>query len=405
MNILRRAQARIGSALIRRSGVGATWLHGLQYLREIPEVFSPYHAMSLPAVGAVVRGISKRVARLPMSVYDIRSDGSEEMVDPTDPEVVLLTKRWSAHTTRTDGLMHFLRSVLLYGRGAVYVERDNGVMPVALHPLNPQMLTRRQIGVTREYHVSLNQNTTQKVSRDDLFFLPFFPPDDGISDRSPLQDHWPAIRAALAAVYFSAYYYQSGATPNLLYTAPEKRPSNFDVKKANHSLWQAENDMRRRKHRSMVAPPGYGAMPVGGNAADAEIETSRLAGFRDVGAIYDVPPMLILQDHSRSTYSNIGEARRDLAETLTGWAGRVQAEISNIMWPAGTREVRFDTSRLALEAFSVRMQAYRNGREGGIITANEARKMEQMDPSEEEGADELMLLPVPSVNINSGVTP
>ena len=397
MNILQRATARIGSALLR-SSVGASWVDRIDMSR-VPESFSARYAMALPAVGAVVRGIAKRVAKLPMHVYDVRRDGSEEMVAPTDEQVMLVTKRWSAHTTRQDGVMHWLRAVLSHGKGAVYVERE-GVKPVGLHPVNPLQVTRQQVGMRRIYSVSLDGMTQREVERDDLLFLPFFPPEDGVTDQSPLAEHWDAIRAALAATVFASHYYGKGAVPGLLYTSEGR--GLRDVKKSTRDMWEVEDEMRRKQRRSMIAPPGYTPHAIGGNAQESDVQGARLWGVQDTARIYDVPAQTIPGDHSRSTYSNYFEARLDLAETLEGWADRIAAEITNIIWPGGTRVVRFDTSRLALERFSIRMQAYRNGREAGVLTANDCRVMEQMEPSEQEGADELLLSPPASVNIQAG---
>ena len=38
--------------------------------------------------------------------------------------------------------------------------------------------------------------------------------------------------------------------------------------------------------------------------------------------------------------------------------------------------------------FSMRMKAYRDGRDAGVLTANDCRTLEDMEPSEQDGADE-----------------
>ena len=99
----------------------------------------------------------------------------------------------------------------------------------------------------------------------------------------------------------------------------------------------------------------------------------------------------MLQDLSRGTYSNFAQARQGLAETLELWAARLAAEISNVLWPGGSRVVRFDTSLAMREPFALRMQGYRTGIEGRILTPNEARVMEGLPPSEQDGSDDLQL--------------
>ena len=394
MNILQRVAFRMANALAR-SAVGRSWVGNLFRL---PQTYSARHAETLPAVGAAVRGIAKRLAKLPLDCYRVESDGTERLIPPTDPLANLVGRRWSAHTTRQDGLMHFMRSVLLYGAGGVLVERQ-GSTPVALHPVDPNGLRREQVGIMRRYYVCLDGRVQTEVPRDDLIFLPFFPPDDGVTDRSPLATHWEAIRAALAATMFAATYFHRGAIPGLIFLA--KATLGAKISKVNREFWKVEDEMRRKGHRSMVAPPGYTAMNAGSNAADADLRGARELGVQEVARIYDVPPMLILQDHSRSTYSNIQDAREELAETLEGWANRVSAEISNIIWPKGDYLCRLDTTRLALERFSMRMKAYRDGRDAGVLSANDCRTLEDMEPSEQDGADDLLLDGSPGVTIQA----
>ena len=384
---------RLRRLFTRSGGIGRKWLVGHES-GGLPEHFSAYHAAKLPAVGAATRGIAKRVAALPLSVYEVRRDGTEELVDATDPEAHLVTRRWSAHTTRQDGVMHLLRSVLLDGRGAALVQRASPGGPAeALLPLDPAQVQREKVGARRVYRVSFDGVGQVEVERDDLIFLTFFPPADGVSDVSPLSEHWDAIRAALGALVWTGHFFDRGATPKLLYS-PDGDVR--DVGKETRALWRLENEMRLRGHRSMTLPKGYQPVSIGTNALDANVQGSLTFGVQDVARIYEVPPPF-LGDLSRATYSNIQEAREELAETLEGWAGRLAAEISNIMWPLGNRLVRFDTSRLALERYSVRMKAYRDGRQAGVLTPNEARRMEQLPESEQEGADDLTLDAAPTM--------
>lgn len=386
MNILRRAAFRVGLALTRSGVIGSSWLDSIRAMQDVPDRFSPKHAASLPAVGAAVRGISKRVARLPMTVHRMEPDGTLGDIDATSPLAHLVTRRWSTYTTRQDGLMHFMRSVLLYGKGGVWIERTPSGIPVALHPVNPEGLVRTQAGMERLFQIQVGANV-QQVDRQDLIFLPFFPPTDGVTDVSPLAEHWPAIRAALMPTSWASWFFKKGATPTLLYTT---EVGGGDTKRTNRELWEVENIMREKNHRSMVAPGGYKAQDVGSNARDAEVNESREFGVQETSRIYDYPPPF-LQDFSRATYQNIQGAREELAETVTGWTDRVAAEFSNIVWPEGDYAVAFDTSTLGLERFSVRMRAYRDAREAGVLTPNESRRIEGYEDSDQEGANDLLL--------------
>ena len=153
-------------------------------------------------MSAAVDVVSRRLAALPLNVYDVRRDGSEAMVSPTDPEANVLARRWSAHTTALDGIQHFVESVMVDGYGAALVERANGADQyeapqtgrlVAIHPLDPAGVNRHQVGRQLVYNARIH-NSSHRVARDNIFFLPFKRPMDGVTDESPLARHWTAIR-------------------------------------------------------------------------------------------------------------------------------------------------------------------------------------------------------------------
>ena len=379
---------RIAAGVLMGRTKDPTWFNP-SFLRHVPEHFSPVYARKLPAVKAAVAAISWRVAALPLTAYAVDSGGDETAI--VDDETNLVTKRWSAFATRIDGCQRMLASALLHGHGAVYVVRrsPNGP-PESFQPLDPTLIGRFRMDGEVVYRYAGGGSLVPKiVPRDDLFWLPFEPPQDGVTDQSPLREPWPSIRSALAATFWMSGYYDRGATPTTVYSREDGAPSG-KLLDENEALWENEDAMRRHQRRSMTLPPKWQPHQLGGNASDANAENAVNVGVQEVARIYDIPP-LMLQDLSRGTYSNFAQARQGLAETLELWAARLAAEISNVLWPGGSRVVRFDTSLAMREPFALRMQGYRTGIEGRVLTPNEARVMEGLPVSEQEGSDDLQL--------------
>ena len=385
-----------GGALPGGSAQGFTrWLEISRIGSLVPEHYDGDWARKLPAVGAAIDAISWGIATLPFKVYDVNSDGEEEEVPQTDPEAMILTRRWGNFITAMDGVQHFIESCMIDGHGAAYLERPSpGAFPVAIHPLDPGKIKRQLVGDEIEYRAILRGTSYEPVNRDDLFFLPFKRPRNGYSDRSPLARYWPSVRAALAATMFSAWYFDRGALPSTVYSKKDD-DGEIKLKRETSLLWYAEDRMRREGRRSFVIPPGWLAQKLGGNPEESKLDESRTFGVQEIARIYGIPPT-ILMDLSRGTFSNYGQQRFALGETLDRWAMRLCAEFSNLLWPEGNRICRIDTSLAIREPFNLRMQGYRTAVEAGIKTRNEIRIMEGDPPMDQEGADELQ--------INSGPT-
>lgn len=341
-----------------------------------PRMFSVPNAELLPAVPAAVNRIAGRVAALPMTVTE---DG--EPVD--DDEARMVTSRWRSHLPANEGVRYWMRSILLHGYGGVRVERA-GSRLVGLTPLDPLCLHRYRIGGEVKYYYTDTTGRRVDVLRDDLLFMPFVIPDDGYTDRSPLAASWPAVRAGIAAVGYSAEYLQSGASPAQVWKAPRGLAGNLQTE--IDLVHEQEDLMRDSGRRSMVAPPGWEVVFSGASAKDADLTAMRRDAVEEVARIYGLPPIAV-QELSRSTYSNYAAAMRAEAETLVEWADRAAAEMTNILYPLGGRTVSFETKMLGRPPLGERLRGYRTGIASGVMSRNQAREMEGWVPSPQEGMD------------------
>ena len=377
------------TALFGRSS-NATWFNP-DALSLVPRHFSAPLARALPAVKLAIRKISWRVASLPLSVYTISPDGTETQVK--DEETELVTRRWTTFGTRVDGIQKLLASTLLHGYGAVYVQRRAPNGPATgLLSINPADITRHRRGGETVYEYGAPDGLIpRRPLRQDLIWLSFEPPEDGVTDVSPLREAWQSLRAALAAILWMGGYYDRGATPTVVYSREDGEFSGPDqLLDENEALWENEDLMRKHQRRSMTIPPKWRPWQLGGNASDAAAERAVNMGVQEVARIYDVPPLL-LQDLSRATYSNFAQARHGFAEVIELWATRVVDELNNILWPGGTRMLRFDITQAMREPRGMRMLASKTGIDGRVLTPNEARQQEGLPALDQEGADDLQL--------------
>ena len=393
---------------------GSNWLDKIAArLTSVPSHFTAKDAKRLPAVRAAIGAVSKNIAALPMSVYDVRRDGTEEEVSPTDPEVVVVTRRWSAFESANDGIQRIIAASMLRGAGSAWVERGAANRIVSIRPLPGGMVKRVRRGGEIVYELGglasdygLPGNTN-RIPRDDLIYLSFEPPEDGVTDISPLDEAWDSIRSAIAATVFSGWFFERGAVPQV-YVIPGAASKNR-LREQIKAMWRNDDLMRRENRSSTILPPGHDVKSVGSGPRDAGVDAQRLFGIGEVARIYDIPP-IVLHDLSRSTYSNYGQARRAMAGTLEHWARRFSMEISNILWPDGRRVLRFDTSFIDNDEYKRRMEAHKLAIDIGVKTRNQVIEEDGGEPVDEDDPQYEFMSTyneramTSTVNVNQGTT-
>jgi HK97 family phage portal protein len=120
---------------------------------------------------------------------------------------------------------------------------------------------------------------------------------------------------------------------------------------------------------------------------DAQFLGSRTFAIDEIGRWYGVPPHLLGQvDKTTSWGQGIAEQNRGLARyTLTPWTTRIEQRLSRLI--AGSKHVEFDFTAFIAPSPEDEISLLLSQVNGGLITANEARRIRNMPPI--EGGDTL----------------
>ncbi|RAZ82029.1 phage portal protein [Cereibacter johrii] len=141
----------------------------------------------------------------------------------------------------------------------------------------------------------------------------------------------------------------------------------------------------------LVLDGGADWKPFAFSSKDAEFLESRKLTALDICRIFGVPPSAAgITDNA--TYSNIGEESRALVQRcLAPMARRIEQAMNAALLTAEGRRTFFiehDLAGLLRGDLVSRYQAYRVGRDGGWLSPNEIRRMENLP--EIEGGDEYL---------------
>ena len=148
-------------------------------------------------------------------------------------------------------------------------------------------------------------------------------------------------------------------------------------------------------HKVAVLEEGMSYKPISLPPEDSQFLSTREFGVEEICRIFRVPPHMV-QDLKRSTFNNIEHSSLDFVmHTLMPWLTRIeQAIIKDVLVEEEQDSYfpKFNVEGLLRGDYKSRMEGYNIARSGGWMTANDIRRLEDLDPiPEEEGGDLLVI--------------
>ncbi|WP_028748506.1 phage portal protein [Rhizobium mesoamericanum] len=332
--------------------------------------------------------IAENLASVPLAVYRKTDDGGREKA--TDyPLYGVLHDQSSPTLTAFEAREWLLASALTYGNGYAKIERNGRGQVVGLSPLVAGSVTVEKLSTGRlRYKCAKADGSNEVLLQDEVLHIRYRT-KDGILGQSPIQIAAAAFGLALAQQD------QAGAAAENAF-----RPAGALVFPDKLGAGGKEGVIAKFKERFVGALKANEVLVLDGgakfetfqfNSKDSEFLDSRKLSNLDICRVFGVPPSVagITDD---ATYSNIGEESRALVmRCLAPWAKRVEMAMTIQLLSPDARKTLFiehDLNALTRGDLAARYGAYRVGREGGWLSANEIRGFENM--SKIDGGDEFV---------------
>lgn len=328
-------------------------------------------ALEVSAVLAAVSLLADSVASLP--IRSIRHIGDRIQTRPVP--------RWlnaSSTVTQYELIHMIVSSLALHGNAYIYVDRQDGLLPVSLTPLHPQNV---QVNVIdRQRYYTVNGGT---IPQDSMLHIRWWTPPQAATGLSPIEMQKTTIGLALAMERHLAQFYGEGATPSSVLEVDGDLTA--DQAKALQATWETQN---KRRRRPAVLTNGMKWRAITADAASMEMNASRELQIAQVARIYRVPAYMIGARGESNTYTNNEAAGQHFVTyTLLPWLKRIESALSTLM-PA-PQELMFDTAGFLRADQISRFRAHGVGIQYGFLTPNEARAVEGLEPY--DGGDEFVM--------------
>lgn len=335
--------------------------------------------LTLSAVWACTRVISEALASVPAQIIERRGDSRVP--------VEMHPAHWLLNTSPDEEIpaVSFRETLtahaLLWGNGYAEIQRQTNGMPAALHLLQAHRVrpVRTEAGEL-VYEYRDEDGSLSALPSADVFHFRGLGYDGRIGySVVNLARQSLGLNAALET--FGASFFGNGAHFSMgLFTDAKLTTAQMDELRA-----QLEKLHRGPRKANRLAIFGGGLKPekMSVPPEDAQFLESRRFQILEVCRWFRVPPHM-LAELERATYSNVEQMQIEfVTHCLLPWARRFEAEANLKLLGRNQRgrlTVRLNLDGLLRGDIKTRYEAYSIGRQNGWLSANDVRRLENMNP-------------------------
>ena len=386
--------------------------------------------MTYSPIWGAVKVVSEDVSRIPWCVYQVDSDGNREMVSPSHHPVAHLLECETSppgtpdHMTVNQFIQRMIGHSMLHGSAYARIFKDERGRANKLEWLHSSRVQVHRFNGVREFHVIYNgmhdapnpinragqTGQTEILFEDQVFVL------DGLT----LDEKWGlsivqfarnSVGRAVAAEQYNDDFFRNHGIPSGFFEHPGEM-SDDAIRKFMRRM--AAMHGRGNRHKFGLLEEGMGFKNTGTSPKDAMMIEALQWGVKDVARFTGVP-LHKLADDARTGYNTTeAENQAFVDSTLGSWMTKLCKEANAKLFsrsgpnvtpddnrqPMATRprepvptgrQVRyiteFDIDRYVRANTKDRFDGYSVAVQNGIMTPNEARQRENLNPL--PGGDEL----------------
>ncbi len=342
-------------------------------------------AMECSVFRASVQGIADDLSTIPLPVL---RDGGKVPDRATDhPAYDILNFAMNPEMNATDGRSLWQTHKYQYGEAFSWIERNgnSSMTPITalwpMHPLEVTIERDRPSGILF-YRWTPQGSPARNFRPKDVIHVKDLT-ENGIVGRKLTQDGKDSIALAIAAERFAGYFFGQGA--NIGNTIETEGTLGDDMYERMKSQLKKRSGIDGA-HRPMVLEGGAKLIKSIIDPRQAQVmELARYAG-EQVMRLFAIQPTMV-QDNERSTFSNASmQTLNHVKYTLMRPGNRLEAELDlklfTPMERAAGLSVKHNFNAILRGDVEARGTWYKVMTAAGIMTRNEARLKEDMEPVE-----------------------
>lgn len=338
-------------------------------------------AMMYSAVWAATRLLSGTIGMLPLDLYRRAGKGREVMSD--DPRERIVHDRPNREMTSMAYRSSAVGQQVNAGNAYSWIERDISGTIRGLWPIHHSRVEVVRDDVSDEIYYKVRVDGSldgEYYPAEDVLHVPSMISDDGIIGKGVIKHARESIGFGLATEKYGASWFEKGGIPRVAVTHPGK-PSP-EARKNFRKEW---NEIHGGPNGSKVAlvAEGMGIVPLNISAEDSQFLETRQHNIEEIARWYGVPPHMI-QHLLRATFNNIEHQQIEFVTfSLLPWLKLWEQELNaKLLTEEEQRSMyfEFNVNALLRGDSKTRGEFYKSLVTGGMMSPNEAREMENMNP-------------------------
>lgn len=355
-------------------------------------------ALSVASVLSAFTILMEDTASLPLIVYRRLKRGKER--DTSSPYYMLLHDMPNPEHTSMVYREFIMGHLLGWGNHFSQKIWDRRGVLRELWPLRPdRMKVFRENGQRKYLYTEMNNNK-RAFRQEEIWHVPAFG-FDGLMGYSRITLARNAIGLSMAAEKFGSKFFGNGAIPGIALQHPGTL-GDEGFKHLNES-WNENYRGTDNAHKFVILEEGMSIEKLGIPPDDAQFIETRRFQLGEIARMFRVPPHMI-GDVTSSTSWGSGIEQQELgylSHTLRPWLKRIeQGAHKDLLLEAERRDTVIEhlVEDFLRTDIAARMQAYVQAITNGIMTRNEARERENLNPL--DGLDR-MLMPLNMTTVDS----
>jgi HK97 family phage portal protein len=351
------------------------------------------NALKEATVYACIRILAEAVAKLPIKIYK-DTNGIKKATDHYLYNILKLRPNPYMSSEAFFKCMETQRNI--YGNSYANIEFDDRGKVKAIWPIAASkveiFLDNKELfdSSNRMWYVVNLGNEKVKLKPDEILHFKGMT-FDGITGITPITYLKSLIQNASSGTDYINKFYQNGMqTKGIIQYVGDLDKKAEETFRAKFE--QMSNGLKNA-HRVSLLPLGYQFQPISLSMADAQFLENNELTIRQIAAAFGIK-MHQLNDLDRATHTNIEEQQRQFyVDTLMANLTMYEQEMTyKLLLNSELSEgyyCKFNVDALTRADIKTRYEAYRVAIQGGILTPNEVRAMEERKA--EEGGDQLLV--------------
>ena len=359
---------------------------------------TPENCMRSPTVHSIVTAVSRRIAVSPVSVMQKSEAGGRTKKTPLpNHPITRLLNQPNDYQTKVNYWLDATSQLLRYGNAYSFKSRASRGPIRRLIPVN----AGNTVAKFNDANGVIYQNTSPAGQSNDWTLKELMhargPARDFINGDSPVTDIKEAIGLEIAAEEYGALFFGNGAVPLMVFQLMAGFKDFKDDDARREFLASVRDTLGGgNRHKAFLLPKGMElAAGDSSNIANdkAQFLETRKFGRTVIAGAFGVPPHLV-GDLERATFNNVEQQDSDFTINVVLPYARIfeAAAERDLLTPEDRKNgviIRFNLDAIQRADFKTRQDGLQIQRLNGVISANEWRERENLNPlGDDDGGDD-----------------